>query len=140
MKKWFIVFIVFAFLASLGCFANQAVYAKDAPKAVEKKTEVKAIEPVVEKEAPIVVVKFKSVEEAQEFDRLFGTKQISFIVMEGLNKYILQEQKSVEEIDKQIEEKFKFKMKEGKMYKLDREKLEMLEVGDLPKQENPGQQ
>ncbi|HAZ10657.1 MAG: hypothetical protein A2047_04185 [Omnitrophica bacterium GWA2_41_15] len=138
MKKWFAVFIVFTFAASLGCFASQAVYAKDAPKAVEKKAEAKAAEPAaVEREEPKVVLKFKSIEDAQEFDKLFSEKQVSFIIMAGLNKYGLQEQKNVDEIDKQIEEKFEFKMKEGKMYKLDRQKLEMLEVGDIPKQEAP---
>lgn len=137
MKKWFAVFIVFTLAASLGCFANQAVYAKDAPKAVEKKAEAKAAEPAVEREEPKVVLKFKSIEDAQEFDKLFGNKQIAYIVIEGLGKYALLEQKNIEEIDKQIEEKFEFKMKEGKMYRLDRQKLEMLEVGDIPKQEAP---
>nr|MBU1327739.1 hypothetical protein [Candidatus Omnitrophota bacterium] len=131
MKKWFVVFMVFAFSASLGCFMNQVVYAKDAPKAVE---------PLVEKEEPKVVHKFKSMEDAQEFDKIFGEKQVSFIIIEGLHKYALQEQKNLEEIDKQIEEKFGFNMKQGKMYRLDRQKLEMLEVGDIPKQDDPGQQ
>ena len=126
--------------ASLWYFANQAVYAKDAPKVVEKKAEVKAAEPVAEKEEPKVVLKFKSIEDAQEFDKLFGDKQVSFIVIEGLHKYALQEQKNIEEIDKQIEEKFEFKMKQGKMYRLDRQKLEMLEVGDIPQQQASEQQ
>jgi len=140
VKKWFVVFIVFAFAASLGYFSNQAVYAKDAPKIAEKKTKIMTTGPVAEKEEPKVVHKFKSIEDAQEFDKLFSDKQVSFIVIEGLHKYALQEQKNAEEIDKQIDEKFGFKMKQGKMYRLDRQKLEMLEVGDIPKQEASEQQ
>ena len=140
MKKCFIVFIVFAFVVSLGCFVNQAVYAKDAPKAVEKKSEVKTAAPVAAKEDPKVVCKFKSKEDLQEFEKLYVAKQATFARMSVLQAYFSLEQNNLQEIDKQSDSKFKFKMDPSKMYDLNRETLEIKEVGDVPQQPAPEQQ
>ena len=138
MKKWF---IVFAFVVSLGYFVNQAVYAKDAPKAVEKKSQAKtAAEPAVAKEDPKVVCKFKSKEDLQEFEKLYVAKQATFARMSVLQAYFSLEQNNLQEIDKQSESKFKFKMDPSKMYDLNRETLEIKEVGDVPQQPTPEQQ
>ena len=60
--------------------------------------------------------------------------------MRVLQAYFSLEQNNLQEIDKQMESKFKFKMDPNKMYDLNRENMEIREVGDVPQQQPAPQQ
>jgi hypothetical protein len=94
-----------------------------APKVEEKKAE-----------APKVVCKFKDKDQMAEFEQIYVAKQATFGRMGVLQAYFTMEQSNLQEIDKQMEKKFNFKMDPSKMYDLDRESMEIKEVGAVPQQ------
>jgi hypothetical protein len=98
-----------------------------APKAEEKKAE-----------APKIVCKFKDKDQMAEFEKLYVAKQATFGRMGVLQAYFTMEQSNLQEIDKQMEKTFNFKMDQSKMYDLDRENMEIKEVGAVP--QKPAQQ
>jgi mannitol-specific phosphotransferase system IIBC component len=106
--------------------ASQAAPAKEEKKAEEKKEEQK------------VVCKFKNKDDMAEFEKLYIAKQATFGRMGVLQAYFSMEQNNLQEIDKQLEEKFKFKMDPAKMYDMNRDTMEIREVGNIPQQ--PAQQ
>jgi hypothetical protein len=97
--------------------------AATAPKVEEKKAE-----------APKVVCKFKDKDQMAEFEQIYVAKQATFGRMGVLQAYFTMEQSNLQEIDKQMEKKFNFKMDPSKMYDLDRESMEIKEVGAVPQQ------
>ena len=70
----------------------------------------------------------------QEFDQLYVAKQATFGRMGVLQAYFTMEQNNLQEIDKQLEKKFDFKMDSNKMYDLNREAMEIKEAGTIPQQ------
>lgn len=106
---------------------------KDKPAAVEAK---KVEDKVEDKKAvePKVVCRFKTKEEIQEFEKLYATKQATFTRINVLQVYYSVEQTNLQEIDKQMEKKFNFKMDPKKMYDLNRDTMEIKETGDASQQ------
>jgi len=102
---------------------------KDKPAAAEvKKVEdKKAVEPKV-------VCKFKAKEDMQEFEKLYAAKQATFTRINVLQVYYSAEQTNLQEIDKQLEKKFNFKMDPKKIYDLNRDTMEIKETGDASQQ------
>ena len=86
-----------------------------------------------------VVCKFKDKDQMTEFEQLYVAKQATFGRMSVLQAYFSLEQNNLQEIDKQLESKFKLKMDPSKMYDLNRETMEIREAGDIPKQEPAAQ-
>jgi hypothetical protein len=87
-----------------------------------------------------VVCKFKDKDQMAEFEQLYVAKQATFGRMSVLQAYFSLEQNNLQEIDKQMDKKFNFKMDSSKMYDLNRDGMEIKEVGDIPKQPEPAQQ
>jgi hypothetical protein len=82
--------------------------------------------------APKVVCKFKDKDQMAEFEQLYIAKQATFGRMSVLQAYFSLETNNLQAIDKQMEEKFKLKMDPKKMYDLNRDAMEIREVGDIP--------
>ena len=126
MKK-IVVLVVslgFMFICSNMVLAAAKDKPKETPKVEAKKTEA----------SPEVVCKFKTKEEMQEFEQLYTAKQATFGRMSVLQAYFSLEQSNLQEIDKQMEKKFNFKMDPKKMYDLDRDSMVIKETGDAPQQ------
>ncbi|MBU1913331.1 MAG: hypothetical protein KKB22_07355, partial [Candidatus Omnitrophica bacterium] len=81
-----------------------------------------------------MVCKFKDKDQMTEFEQLYVAKQATFGRMSVLQAYFSLEQSNLQEIDKQMESKFKLKMDPSKMYDLNRDGMEIREVGDIPNQ------
>lgn len=126
MKKIIVLAALVVFAYGGAVFAAAA---KDKPVAVEAKK-------VEDKKAaePRVMCKFKTKEEMQEFEKLYTAKQATFTRMSVLQVYFSVEQTNLQEIDKQMDKKFNFKMDPKKMYDLNRDTMEIKETGDAPKQ------
>ncbi|MEK6732296.1 MAG: hypothetical protein AABY55_01600 [Candidatus Omnitrophota bacterium] len=134
MKKFLVLTLVAVFaVAGIVVLSNSAVLAKDA-KAPAAKAEAVAAKPAEEQK---VVCKFKSKEEMQEFEQLYVAKQATFGRMGVLQAYFSMEQNNIQEIDKQLEKKFNFKMDSNKMYDLNRDAMEIRESGNVPQQPVP---
>jgi len=123
------IIVLVAFVAFIHVGFVFAAAAKDKPAAAEvKKVEdKKAIEPKI-------MCKFKTKEEMQEFEKLYAAKQATFTRMNVLQVYFSVEQSNLQEIDKQMDKKFNFKMDPKKMYDLNRDTMEIKETGDTPQQ------
>lgn len=130
MKKLIALLVLVAFASGLVFICADIAFAKEKPKEEAKAEESK-------KEEPRVVCKFKTKEEMQEFENLYVAKQASFGRMGVLQGYFALEQNNIQAIDKQIEEKFGFKMDMDKMYDLNRDTMEIREVGPVPQQTPP---
>lgn len=126
MKKIFIVLLVAAFAIGVVFISSEAMAAGKDVAAKEK--------PAVKAEEQKVVCKFKSKEEMQEFEQLYVAKQATFGRMGVLQAYFSMEQNNIQEIDKQLEKKFNFKMDPNKMYDLNRDGMEIKEAGNVPQQ------
>ena len=144
MKKIIALTAFIAFAVGLMFIYSDMAFAaaKDKPKDKAKepaKTEEKKVE---EKKAeePKVTCKFKDKDQMAEFEQLYVAKQATFGRMSVLQAYFSLEQNNLQEIDKQMESKFKFKMDPNKMYDLNRENMEIREVGDVPQQQPAPQQ
>jgi len=106
-----------------------AAEAKDKPVAAAeaKKVEDKKLS------EPKVMCKFKTKEDMQEFEKLYAAKQATFTRISVLQVYYSVEQNNLQEIDKQMDKKFNFKMDPKKIYDLNRDTMEIKETGDAPK-------
>jgi len=134
VRKLIVLVAIVVFAAGIVLVAENTAMAVPKEKPVEKPTVVApalAQAPAVEGK---VVCKFKAKEEMQEFEQLYVAKQATFARMSVLQAYFSLEQNNLQEIDKQAEAKFKFKMDPSKMYDLNREAMEIREIGDIPKQ------
>jgi len=126
MKSIKTVAVGIAFLAGIMLICSDMAFAaKDKAAKDEKKVEEKKAEEPKAK----VVCKFKNKDQMAEFEQLYVAKQATFGRMGVLQAYFTMEQNNIQEIDKQLEEKFKFKMDPNKMYDLNRETMEIKEVG-----------
>ena len=133
MKKIFVVLLVAVFAVGVVLISSEAMAAGKDVAAKEKPAVVKA-------EEQKVVCKFKSKEEMQEFEQLYVAKQATFGRMGVLQAYFSMEQNNIQEIDKQLEKKFNFKMDPNKMYDLNRDGMEIKEAGNVPQQPAPAAQ
>ena len=138
MKKIIVFAALIAFAAGLMFICGDMAFAaaKDKPK--EAAAAAPARVEAKKAEEPKVVCKFKTKDELQEFEQLYISKQATFGRMSVLQAYFSMEQNNLQAIDKQMEEKFKFKMDPNKMYDLNRDTMEVREVGTVPQQ--PAQQ
>ena len=141
MKKIMVLVAFVAFAAGLificGGTAIAATAAKDkSPAAKPTVTAPASTQAAAAVKAPEgkVVCKFKDKDQMAEFEKLYVAKQATFARMSVLQAYFSLEQNNLTEIDKQSEATFKFKMDPSKMYDLNREAMEIKEVGDIPKQ------
>jgi len=138
VRKIIVLVALVAFAAGL-IFINTDM-AMAASKEKAKETTAPKVEAKKAEEPAKVVCKFKTKEEMQEFEQLYVAKQATFGRMGVLQAYFSLEQNNLQEIDKQLESKFKFKMDPSKMYDLNRDGMEIKEVGDIPKQQPAAQQ
>lgn len=143
MRKVLVLAVFGVFAAGLVFVCGDNVFAasaKDkkavAPAEVKKAEPVKKVEEKKTEESK-VVCKFKTKEEMQEFEQLYVAKQATFGRMSVLQAYFSLEQNNLQEIDKQIDKKFNLKMDPSKMYDLNREAMEIREVGSVPQQGAP---
>ena len=137
MKKIIVLVALAAFTAGIMfiCSDIAIAAAKDKPKTAE-------VAPMMPAAAPEgkVVCKFKDKDQMAEFEQLYIAKQATFGRMSVLQAYFSLEQNNLQEIDKQMDKKFNFKMDPSKMYDLNRDGMEIREVGDVPKQPAPAAQ
>ena len=145
MRKIMVLAALVAFAASLVLISSNMAFSAEkaekkekvsqaaAPAKEEKKAEAK-------KEEPKVVCKFKNKDDMAEFEKLYIAKQATFGRMGVLQAYFSMEQNNLQEIDKQLDEKFKFQMDPAKMYDMNRDTMEIREVGNIPQQPAPAQQ
>jgi len=143
VKKIIVLVAVVAFAAGLVFICNDTAMAaskKDTKPAAKPTVVAPASAAAVKAPEGKVVCKFKDKDQMTEFEQLYVAKQATFGRMNVLQAYFSLEQNNLLEIDKQMEAKFKFKMDATKMYDLNREAMEIKEVGDIPKQPAPEQQ
>lgn len=129
MKKVIVLLLLVVFVAGLVFVAD------DACAAWRKKDEEKAEDVVVAAPAEpetTLLYTFKNDEELGEFEQLYVSKQATFGRMGVLQAYFSMEQNNLMEIDRQMEEKFGFKMDPTKMYDLNRDDKEIRELGPIP--------
>ncbi len=138
MRKIIVLVALVAFAAGLMFICGDMAMAASKEKA--KETTAPKVEAKKAEEPAKVVCKFKTKDEMQEFEQLYVAKQATFGRMGVLQAYFSLEQNNLQEIDKQLESKFKFKMDPSKMYDLNRDGMEIKEVGDIPKQQPAAQQ
>ncbi len=144
MKKIIVLAALVAFAAGLVFICSDIAIAapKDKPAAKSAVT-APASAPTLAQIPMVpegkVVCKFKDKDQMTEFEQLYVAKQATFGRMSVLQAYFSLEQNNLQEIDKQLESKFKLKMDPSKMYDLNRETMEIREAGDIPKQEPAAQ-
>lgn len=141
MKKIIVLVALVAFAAGLMfVYSDMAIAVeRDKPKAAAPQA-VPAPAPAVKAPEGKVVCKFKDADQMKEFEQLYIAKQATFGRMSVLQAYFSLEQSNLQEIDKQMEAKFKLKMDPTKMYDLNRDGMEIREIGDIPKQPEPSAQ
>lgn len=131
MKKLIALLVVVVFAAGL-IFISQDMAFSARGKSKDKE-EVKAGESKAEEVSePKLLYKFKNADEMAQFEQLYVSKQATFGRMGVLQAYFAMEQSNLQEIDRQLEEKFGFKMDPSKMYDLNRDAMEIKEVGPVP--------
>jgi len=135
VKRIVMVVTFFAFLAGIIFIHADMVSAapKDNKPAANKDLKVE------EKKEAKVVCKFKDADQMKEFEQLYIAKQAAFGRMSVLQAYFSLEQNNLQEIDKQMDKKFNLKMDPNKMYDLNRDTMEIREMGDIPKQASQAQ-
>jgi hypothetical protein len=139
VRKIIVLVALVAFAAGLMfIYSDMALAAKDKPAAAAA-TEAKKVEDKKAEEGK-VACKFKTKDDMQEFEKLYVAKQATFGRMGVLQAYFTMEQNNLQELDKQMEKKFNFKMDPSKMYDLNRETMEIKEAGPIPQQPAPAQQ
>ena len=127
MRKIVLLLVLVAFVAGLVMVADDAFAARR-----NKKEEPKVEEVVEEVSAPPagkLIYAFKSDQELAEFEQLYVSKQATFGRMGVLQAYFSMEQNNLIEIDRQMEEKFGFRMDPSKMYDLNRDTKEIKDLG-----------
>jgi len=129
VKKILAIAVCMLFLGGLVLISSSGIsFAKDKDKDIKAK-DIKA---EVKKDEPKVICKFKTKEKMTEFEQLYVAKQATFGRMGVLQAYFSMEQNNLKEIDKQLEEKLGLKMDPTKMYDLDRDAMEIRELGPIP--------
>ncbi|PIP67756.1 MAG: hypothetical protein COW92_04845 [Candidatus Omnitrophica bacterium CG22_combo_CG10-13_8_21_14_all_43_16] len=128
-----------AFAAGLVFICSDTAIAAARDKKTTAKPTVTAPIPAPAVPEGKVVCKFKDKDQMAEFEKLYVAKQATFGRMSVLQAYFSLEQSNLQEIDKQLESKFKLKMDPSKMYDLNRDAMEIREAGDIPKQQPAAQ-
>ncbi|MBU4312507.1 MAG: hypothetical protein KJ706_07295 [Candidatus Omnitrophica bacterium] len=131
MKKVIVLLLLVVFVAGLVFVADDACAAWRKNKDDEEKAEVVEKAAPAEPEAALICT-FKNDEELGEFEQLYVSKQATFGRMGVLQAYFSMEQNNLMEIDRQMEEKFGFRMDPSKMYDLNRDNKEIRELGPIP--------
>lgn len=126
MRKIVAVLMLVMFVAGLVLICDSAAFAAWGKS---KDKEAEAQEEVVDAPEGKVVCAFKSDEQMTEFEQLYISKQATFGRMGVLQAYFTMEQSNLTEIDRQMNDKFGFKMDPNKMYDLNRDKKEISELG-----------
>lgn len=130
MRKIIVLLMLVAFVAGLVLIASDNGFAAWGRKKDKAKEAV--AEAVPEAPEPKAIYSFKSDEEMGEFEQLYVSKQATFGRMGVLQAYFAMEQNNLMEIDRQMEERFGFKMDPTKMYDLNRDTKEVRELGIVP--------
>ncbi|MFC1620997.1 hypothetical protein ACFL2G_01715 [Candidatus Omnitrophota bacterium] len=135
MRKIAASLMLVIFVAGLVLAAEDAVFAAwGKKKDNEKKAEVQEVVAAPEvTEAPEgeVVCAFKDDKQMAEFEQLYISKQATFGRMGVLQAYFTMEQNNLTEIDRQMQEKFGFRMDPNSMYDLNRDTKEIRELGPI---------
>ncbi len=133
MKKVMVLLALVVFAGGIIFISNDAAFARRKDKDSEKdKEEVKKVEEAIAAptgEEPRLIYTFKDSEEMGGFEQLYVAKQATFGRMGVLQAYFAMEQNNLTEIDRQMEEKFGFRMDPNKIYDLNRDTKEIREVG-----------
>ena len=122
---------IISLLALVAFVTGMVFVASDDAFARRKKDKKEADKPAAAEESKLLH-KFNTQEELAEFEQLYVAKQATFGRMGVLQAYFAMEQNNLTEIDKQLEEKFGFKMESDKMYDLNRDAMEIREVAPIP--------
>lgn len=128
VRKVIALLVIFVFAAGLSFISTDDAYARRKDK---KEAKVEEVVPPTADE-PKLIYSFKSDEELAEFEQLYISKQATFGRMGVLQAYFGMEQNNLTEIDKQLNEKYGFTMDPSKMYDLNRDTMEISEVGVAP--------
>lgn len=132
MKKIIAMLILLVFAAGLVLISSDTAFARRKKKDKEKPKVEEVAPTLAAAEEAIVVATFESDEEMSEFEQLYVSKQATFGRIGVLQAYFVMEQNNLLEIDRQIQEKFGFKMDPAKMYDLNRDNKEIRELGAIP--------
>ena len=116
MKKIIVLFMIIMFSAGILFISHDTAFARRKDK----------------EEGPKLIYTFKNDQEMTEFEQLYISKQATYGRMGVLQAYFSMEQNNLAMIDRQMEEKFGFKMDPSKMYDLNRDAKEIKEVGVAP--------
>ena len=130
MKKVIVLLLLVVFVAGLVFMADDACAAWGKKK--DKDKEEDAVEVAPAEPDTTLIYTFKNDEELGEFEKFYVSKQATFGRMGVLQAYFSMEQNNLMEIDRQMEEKFGFKMDSTKMYDLNRDTKEIRELGPIP--------
>ena len=133
MRKIIVLLVLVAFAAGLVLIASDngfAAWGKKKDKDEESIAEAAEEAPAAPEAETIY--SFKDDEEMGEFEQFYISKQATFGRMGVLQAYFAMEQNNLMEIDRQMEEKFGFKMDPTKMYDLNRDTKEISELGTIP--------
>ncbi|MDP8231018.1 MAG: hypothetical protein P9L93_07990 [Candidatus Gorgyraea atricola] len=128
MRKIVAVLMLIMFVAGLVLVVDDAAFAAWGKK---KEKEAEAQEVAVAPSEGKVVCSFKNDEQMTEFEQLYISKQATFGRMGVLQAYFSMEQNNLTEIDRQMQEKFGFRMDPNNMYDLNRENKEIRELGPI---------
>lgn len=127
MKKLIALFVLLVFVAGLVLISNSECLAAWGRKDKDEVEEVAAVSADEQK----LIHAFKDADALGEFEQLYVAKQATFGRMDVLQAYFAMEQNNLSQIDIQMQEKFGFKMDPSKMYDLNRDTMEMREVGPI---------
>jgi len=119
MKK---LLVLVAFLAGLVFISNSMVIA------VEVNKDIKA--------EPNVVIKFKDKAQLKDFQDIFLERERALERINVLQGYISMDGAYLQELDKQMKDKFKFTFDRYKLYDIDMDAMEITEQGFMPQQYN----
>jgi len=140
VRKLMVLAIIAVFAAGIVLVAGNAAMAVPKDKPAEKPAVTAPVSAPAKAPEGKVVCRFKDKEQLTEFEQLYVAKQATFGRMSVLQAYFSLEQNNLQEIDKQMDSKFKLKMDPNKMYDLNRDALEIREMGDIPQQQPAAQQ
>lgn len=127
MKKVISLMALLVFITGMVFITDNDAFAK---RKKDDKAETKT-EDATQVPEPKLIYTFKDMEEMGEFEQLYVSKQATFGRMGVLQAYFAMEQNNLAAIDAQMEEKFGFKMDPSRMYDLNRDNLEIRELGPL---------
>lgn len=130
MKKLMALLVVMMFVAGLVmAVSGDEAYAKWGKK--DKDEEQSEMEAGGSGEAKLIYT-FKNQDEMSQFEQLYVAKQATFGRMGVLQAYFAMEQNNLNQIDAQMQESFGFTMDPNKIYDLNRDNMEIREVGPVP--------